>query len=57
MVVTDYFADVSFNCATTRPDRRQPTADAGIVWAGVFTDKNGKIRPLTGGWTVGAIEV
>ena len=54
-VGTDYFEDLTFN-STTFGATGGTNRDAGTVWAGVFTDRNGKIRPTTGGWTVGAIE-
>jgi hypothetical protein len=27
------------------------------VWAGVFTDRNGKLRSSSGLWSAGAVEV
>jgi hypothetical protein len=54
-VGTDYFEDLTFN-TTTFGATGGTNRDAGTVWAGVFTDRNGKIRPSSGGWTVGAIE-
>jgi hypothetical protein len=54
-VGTDYFEDLTFN-TTTFGATGGTNRDAGTIWAGVFTDRNGKIRPSSGGWTVGAIE-
>jgi hypothetical protein len=54
-VGTDYFEDLSYSSTTFTPTGGT-NREAGTVWAGVFTDRNGKIRPSSGGWTVGAIE-
>jgi hypothetical protein len=56
VVGTDYFEDISYNSTSAAPTGGT-NRDAGTVWAGVFTDRNGKIRSNSGGWTVGAIEV
>ena len=56
VVGTDYFEDISYNSTSAAPGGGT-NRDAATVWAGVFTDRNGKIRPSSGGWTAGAIEV
>ncbi len=57
VVGTDYFSDVSFNTSTDAPSTSSVAANVGIVWDGVFTDKNGKLRSNSGSWTAGAVEV
>jgi hypothetical protein len=53
----DYYEDIGFNSSTFAPSTSASNDDKGIVWAGVFTDKNGKVRSNTGSWTVGAVDV
>jgi PKD repeat protein len=53
----DYYSDVSFNSTTYAPSSSSVAANVGIVWAGVFTDMNGKLRSNNGSWTAGAVEV
>ena len=57
VVGTDHYQDVGFNSSTFAPSTGSVANGAGIVWAGVFTDMNGKIRSNSGGWTAGAVEV
>lgn len=55
-VGTDAFEDLPYNSTTLAPTGGT-NRDIGTVFAGVFTDRNGKIRSSGGGWTVGAVEV
>jgi hypothetical protein len=56
VVGTDYFEDIGMNSTTYAPSASAANDNVGIVWGGVFTDRNGKIRSNSGGWTVGAVE-
>ena len=55
VVLDDVFSDVSYSGHT--PSSSSAAANAGVVWAGVFTDKNGKVRSANGPWSAGAVEV
>ncbi|MEA2709745.1 MAG: hypothetical protein QOF78_2346 [Phycisphaerales bacterium] len=55
VVGTDYFEDIGVS-STYAPSTSASYDNIGTVWGGVFTDRNGKIRSNTGGWTVGAVE-
>jgi hypothetical protein len=55
VVIEDKFSDVSYSGYT--PSGSSVASNAGTVWAGVFTDKNGKIRSNSGSWSAGAVEV
>jgi leucyl-tRNA synthetase len=57
VVGKDYYSDVSFNSSSYAPSSSSVAANAGVVWTGVFTDRNGKIRSNSGSWTAGAVEV
>lgn len=56
-VIKDYYEDTSFNSSSFAPSSSSQAASSGVVWAGVFTDMNGKIRSNSGSWTAGAVEV
>jgi hypothetical protein len=55
-VGTDYFVNTRMESGYV-PDADSVAASAASRFAGVFTDKNGKLRPTSGAWTAGAFEV
>jgi hypothetical protein len=55
-VATDYFVDTKYGSGYA-PSTDSYAANAAARFGGVFTDKNGKLRPTSGAWTAGAIEV
>jgi hypothetical protein len=55
-VGTDYFVDTSTGSGLA-PSSSSTAASVGTRFAGVFTDINGRIRPSSGAWTAGAVEV
>jgi hypothetical protein len=56
VVIKDYYQDTAVS-SSYAPSTSSVAANAANVWAGVFTDMNGKMRPATGKWTAGAVEV
>lgn len=55
-VQKDHFEDTAYNGSTLAPTGGKAPG-AGVVWNGVFTDRNGKLRSNSGSWTAGAVEV
>jgi len=55
-VGTDVFSNVSVG-SNFAPSSSSAAANAGRLFGGVFTDINGKIRPSSGGWSAGAVQV
>jgi Ca2+-binding RTX toxin-like protein len=55
-VATDHFVNTKLGSGW-RPDEDSVAASAAARFAGVFTDMNGKLRPLSGRWSAGAIQV
>jgi hypothetical protein len=51
-VGTDYFEDTS--TSSLKPTSGH-AVNSGIVWAGVFVDKNGALRSPSGSWAIGAL--
>jgi len=52
----DIFSKVTLG-SDSAPSSGSIAATAGIAVAGVFDDMNGKLRSLTGKWTVGAVQL
>jgi hypothetical protein len=55
-VGTDVFSDVSVS-SSYAPSSTSVAANAGKLYGGVFADYNGRIRPTSGSWSAGAVEV
>jgi hypothetical protein len=56
-VSNEHYEDPSFNGSTFAPSGSSTAAHAGVVGNGVFEDFNGRIRPISGAWTAGAIQL
>jgi len=57
VVSNEHYQDGSYNSSSFAPSTSSTAANAGVVWNGVFEDMYGKIRPATGSWTAGAVDV
>lgn len=55
-VGTDLFGHVSVD-SRYAPGTSSLAGSAGRLYGGVFTDYHGKVRPLSGAWSAGAVEV
>ena len=55
-VGTDVFSDVSVD-GRYAPGASSVAANAGTLYGGVFTDFYGRVRPTSGPWSAGAVEV
>jgi hypothetical protein len=53
----EHYEDPSYNSSTMAPSGSSVAANASRPWAGVFEDRTGALRPASGSWTAGAVQV